>query len=190
MTVISYKILIATCFLIGMISAAPLTILGAAYGKSDVTSKVRAAVKDGSLIISASNDVLGDTFVGNKKSLVIVYRVGNGEPMVLITQEGQVATIMQAIADPRYPSPDNLPSHQDFGILGAAYGLADVTEKVQTLFGKGAKDVFADNSVFGDSWPNNKKTLVIVYASRSGNPTVKIAVEGEHVPTSVFRGIQ
>ena len=187
MTALSYKILIATCFFVSMISAAPLTILGAAYGKSDVTSKVRAAIKDDSLIISASNNVFGDTFPGNKKSLVIVYRIGNDEPIVLITQEGQVATIAHTIND---PSPDNSPSPQDFGILGAAYGLADVTQKVQTLFGKGAKDIFADNSVFGDSWHNNKKTLVVVYASPSGNPTVKIAVEGQHVPTSVFRGIQ
>ena len=190
MTALSYKILIATCFFVGMISAVPLTILGAAYGKSDVTSKVRAAVRAGSLTIPVSNDVFGDSFVGNKKSLVIVYRFGNDEPMVIIGQEGQVVTLVQTSADPRYPSPDNLPSQQDFGILGAAYGLADVTEKVQTLFGKGAKDVFADNSVFGDSWPNNKKTLVVVYASPSGNPVVKIAVEGQHVPTSAFRGIQ
>ena len=188
MTVLSYKILIATCFFVGMISAAPLTILGAAYGKSDVSSQVRAAVKSNSLSITASNDVLGDTFFGSKKALVIVYRYGNDDPIVLVTQEGKKATITQQIAtNLRGSSSDN---SQDFGILGAAYGLADVTEKVQTLFGKGAKDIFADNSVFGDSWPNNKKTLVVVYASPSGNPVVKIAVEGEHVPTSIFRGIQ
>ena len=185
MTVSIFKVLVATCFLVSMMSAR-LTILGAAYGKSDVSSQVRAAIKDSALHIKASNDVFGDSFFGSKKALVIVYKYNNGKPEVLITPEGKKASITENKHKLRHSSHDS----KDVGVLGAAYGLADVTEQVQTLFDQGAKDIYADNSVFSDSWPNNKKTLVVVYASPSGKPTVEIAVEGECIKTAVFGGDQ
>ena len=56
-----------------VVSAKPLTVLGAAYGRSDVTERVRGLIKDQSVSFSADNRTLGDGWVGIRKSLVIVY---------------------------------------------------------------------------------------------------------------------
>ena len=48
-------------------------------------------------------------------------------------------------------------------ILGAAYGPADVTEKVRQIYNGGEKVIKAENSVFGDSWYGVEKTLSISY---------------------------
>ena len=189
MTASIFKVLVATFFLVGIMSAR-LTILGAAYGRSDVSSQVRAAIEGNSLSIEASNDVLGDSFFGNKKALVIVYQRDNNEPEVLITPEGRIASIVLGMSDSFSQNTHNLRHSRhhskDSEILGAAYGLADVTQQVQTLVDQGAEEIDAENSVFGDSWPNTKKTLVVVYSSPSGYPKVKIAVEGECIETYVF----
>ncbi len=50
-----------------------------------------------------------------------------------------------------------------FEILGAAYGPADVTEKVRQLYNGGENVIKAENSVFGDSWYGIVKTLSISY---------------------------
>ena len=61
MSPLNLQILIATCFLVSMMSAVPLNILGAAFGKADVTAQVRSAVKSDFLIITASNQAFGDS---------------------------------------------------------------------------------------------------------------------------------
>ena len=124
MTILSYKMLIAACFLVGMISSSHLNILGAAYGRADVTSQIRSAISNDSLALTASNDILGDSWYGNKKSLVIVYQYDNYRPIILVTAEDQSVSITQNSTD--LQAWDSIYS-QDFGILGAAYGLADVT---------------------------------------------------------------
>ena len=48
-------------------------------------------------------------------------------------------------------------------ILGAAYGPADVSDKVRQLYNGGENVIKAENSVFGDSWVNVVKTLSISY---------------------------
>jgi hypothetical protein len=51
-----------------------LVICGAAYGRSDVTGKIRSLRKDQKLFVKASNDVFGDSWSAENKSLVVVYK--------------------------------------------------------------------------------------------------------------------
>ena len=49
-------------------------------------------------------------------------------------------------------------------ILGAAYGLVDETGNAQSFVTpQGEFNKKADNSIWGDGWPGNEKTLVVVY---------------------------
>ena len=183
MTTLSYKIFIAACFLVGMISSSHLNILGAAYGKADVTDKVRSAINDDSIDITASNDAFGDSWYGTKKSLVIVYQYDDYRPTVLVTPENEDVSITEDSTDLQEWNADY---SQDFGILGAAYGLADVTDELQTLLRDGESEIKASNTVFTDSWVNTEKTLVIVHQNTSGLPVVTIITENQSVDASIF----
>ena len=63
-------------------------------------------------------------------------------------------------------------------ILGAAYGPADVTEKVRSLFDGGVKVIQAENAVFGDSWPGIVKSLHISYRHCEDSKTVTVKEGG------------
>lgn len=71
-----------------------LTILGAAYGRGEVTSKVQSLVVNNNLnIIKANDDVFFDTFPGHTKTTVIVYQYGSNPVMApkITEQDGSVA---------------------------------------------------------------------------------------------------
>ena len=55
----------------------PIIILGAAYGKLDVTSKVHAMIHEGILTFDATNALFTDSWHGVTKTLVIVYSKDN-----------------------------------------------------------------------------------------------------------------
>ena len=63
-------------------------------------------------------------------------------------------------------------------ILGAAYGPADVTEKVRALYNGGVKTIQAENAVFGDSWPGIVKSLHISYRRCDDSKTVTVKENG------------
>jgi hypothetical protein len=78
----------------GSTNPGTLTILGAAYGPSDVTRQVQSLVKDGSTLkFKASNDVFGDTWRGHTKSFVIVYRYGRNTPLMQIAAENSCISV-------------------------------------------------------------------------------------------------
>jgi hypothetical protein len=67
-------------------------------------------------------------------------------------------------------------------VLGASYGLADVTSVVQSKIGFEQNLHFtADNATFGDSWPINRKACVVVSSTPGGSPATLILVEGQSV---------
>src|SRR5262249_6791478 len=75
-----------------------LQIIGAAYGLTDVTTKVAARVNGGaspqSLSILASDSVFGDSWQGTRKSLTVVYRYGDtGNPLVATARQDETLTI-------------------------------------------------------------------------------------------------
>ena len=57
-------------------------ILGAAYGPLDVTDRVASLVRDGQLSIPVNNDTFGDSWQGQSKALVVIYRYGLRMPQV------------------------------------------------------------------------------------------------------------
>jgi hypothetical protein len=159
---------------------ARLTILGAAYGPRIVTGTVSNRVTHyGSLSIPASNGMFGDPWRGIVKTLVVVYQQEGYEPRVAITQERHTMKIYSR-PKPSNPCVPNYISSQ-LRILGAAYGLADVTAKVQALVRYNHLNVAASNAVFGDSWRGIKKTLVVVYRYGRGSYRTKVATEGNRI---------
>jgi len=61
-----------------------------AADKTDVTTKVAAAVSDNKLTISATNDIFGDTAPGVPKKLRIEYRIGDKEQVGEVNEGGQL----------------------------------------------------------------------------------------------------
>ena len=143
----------------------PITILGATYGLADVTNHVADLVKgQDSITIRAQNQVFGDSWFGTVKTLTVVYRIRNGPIKVVTCKENESITIQSS-----------------FQILGATYGPADVTEKVQSLVSGDNLSVQASNSVFGDPWVGNRKHLTVVYADGSEKPKVAFAKENDWI---------
>ena len=64
-------------------------------------------------------------------------------------------------------------------ILGAAYGPCDVTTEIRAMRKEQALSVKASNSVFGNSWSGETKTLVVVYLYDDEPPRVKFVKQNE-----------
>lgn len=81
---------------------------------------------------------------------------------------------------PRPPGCSTAPYHafNALRVVGAAYGLADVTYQVQSMVRNNRLDVVASNGVFGDTWDGNRKTLVVVYQFGNGPYRTEFVTEG------------
>jgi len=157
-----------------------LTILGAAYGRADVTHTVHRRISNyETLSVDASNTIFGDSWHGIEKSLVVVYQHQGYHPRVSITREHHTLNI-DARPEVSNPTTVNHPIHQ-LTIVGAAYGLSEVTSKVRSLVQYEHLDVVASNDVFGDSWFGTWKTLVVVYQYGNGPYRTVIAIEGNRL---------
>ncbi|CAB4015551.1 Hypothetical predicted protein [Paramuricea clavata] len=161
-----------------------LIICGAAYGKANVTEKIRSLRKDRKLSVKASNDVFGDSWYGVKKSLVVVYKYGSNSAQLQVVKEGETLEITPpstTVSDWINQKLRKDKSTLKLNILGAAYGLSDVTAVAQAFLTANQKfDKVASNAVWGDGGLGTKKCLVVVYES-SDNFIVDIAVEGDQM---------
>ena len=101
-----------------------------------------------------------------------MYKYDNCDPDMAIVRENNRLNINSAYR--------HCQSHISNGlrILGAAYGLADVTHKVRSLVRNNRLAVAASNGVFGDSYYGVRKTLVIVYQFGNGPYRTFITTEG------------
>ena len=168
-----------------MISASAsiyLNILGAAYGKKVVTDVVRSYIQGNALTISADDKVFGDTWPGNQKTLVIVYQYGNYKAGTVAVTNGKTVSISP---------PDHIPNSPAYyspqpRLLGAAFGPADVTDKLQALVNQNQAAVSGSDSTFGDSWYGIVKTFVVVYQDDSGTPVTLVLQENQSVDTSLL----
>ena len=149
-----------------------LNIVYAVYGLTDVTDIAKGkATSSGEFDVIAS-DKVWEFKHGNitdwpqkNKTLVVVYTCGN-RYMIDIAVGGQK---MYFTASP--------PLH----ILGAAYGIKDVTEKAMTFVKNCSFSATANDKTFEDRWTWRKKTLVVVYQYGDEKPGVATAKEGEHL---------
>lgn len=159
------------------IGAPPLSILGAAFGNCDVTACVAAPVRNGILEIVVDDQLTKPNVVSQPgAALLVVYRYGSGPIQRRLAAYGSRLRI----------SPDQhraadfvpLPSRPQPGlfILGAAYGLRDVTERARQL---GAGDSFSANADDA-TWVGNEAGvygwLVVIYQVDGGRALVRTAV--------------
>lgn len=74
-------------------------------------------------------------------------------------------------------------------ILGAAYGLAQVTGKIINLVNRGTNpqslSITVSNDLFGDTWNGVVKSLTVVYRYDGGAPRVAVATEGNPLTIGV-----
>lgn len=168
-----------------------LQIIGAVYGLGSVIDTVIDLVDRSttpqSLTVVASNDVFGDTWPGNPKTLTVAYRWGDaGAACVGVVKEGETLTIGQAQYEQAQQLPPVEPSTEPtLTILAANYGPSVVTA---TLAGEidpatQSVQVVADNATFGDSWEGVVKTLVVVSSCTGEVPYVDIVQENQPYET-------
>ncbi|MEA3015346.1 MAG: hypothetical protein QOI38_68 [Sphingomonadales bacterium] len=161
-----------------------LQILGAAYGKADVTGAVAAAVDrnadPNTLAVAADNATFGDSWPGIPKTLTLVCRYGSdGAPVVKVAREGERLAVGAAdhAASLGNPSPETR-SPGFLTLWGASYGPQDVTDKAGAFCGSDqALSLTADNATFGDSWPGVRKACVLVSSYYPQPPVVTITEE-------------
>ena len=145
-------------------SGQPLVILGAAYGIVDVTLKAKSLLlSNGEFNQCASNDIWEDGWKGVTKTLVVVYEYDGLQMLDVVKQNER----MHFIASP------------PMVILGAVYGLVDVTTKVTKLVKNHSLTVTANNSTFSDTWKGNNKTLAVTYQYGEETPIFSIVKEHE-----------
>jgi len=155
----------------------PLSILSAVYGRKEVTEKARTLTSRRQLHVPATDNIFGDSWEGNPKSLVILYQYGLEEPMLSITQELSTANIDYTAGSPRWTDANVV----DLQVLGASYGLHNVTKKLSDLVSRATDTsvmVEASDKVFGDGWISVTKTLVTFYSYGPGTVRTAITVQG------------
>ena len=159
-----------------------MTIIGSAYGLGCRTEKMREIQGNSNqVVVTANNATFGDTWPGNKKSLVVVYQYTGYNPMVAIAPEGQ-----QLVIYPPDYAPQKAQSNASVAlhILGAAYGLGDVTTKANSLISNDKLEITANNSNFPDSWHGVKKSFVAVFQNEEGRPYMLIVKEDTYISVS------
>ena len=152
-----------------------LKILGAAFGPHDVTAKVKDLISDNALTVVASNNIFPNTFPNHIKSLVVVYQYSDESPQTAITEQHSTMNIYYV------PTVKYQPSCNSLIILGAAYGRAEVTSKVQLLVRNNSLDFKANNEIFYDSFNGTTKTFMAVYQYGRQSPEIVTAVEDQEV---------
>jgi hypothetical protein len=161
-----------------------LQIIAASYGLLDVTTKLISLVTEGKqdvARIDASNDNFGDGWHKTTKTLVVVYRYGSkGAPVTQIAQEDRTMVLEKT----SYSAPQNYDysynADKELNILGAAYGLANVTEKVKGMIKNQQLAPFiANNTTFSDTIHGQNKSFVFVYRYRPDRIYLDIVQEGK-----------
>ena len=160
------------------IASPSLSIHGATYGPAPVTKKVVSLVRNRTLNVVANNDTFGDTWHGHTKSLTITYQYGQERPIVEIAKEGSALNIIYTPGSADYLPPTDPTS---LNIVGAAYGLGDVTSNVQALVLNNQLNITANNETFGDTWPGTEKSFTLVYQYGRNNPLLEVAIENDVV---------
>lgn len=173
------------------VNAPPLTILGATFGQVDVTAALAAQVRGGTLEVMADKRLVGhDPWPGVVKTAAVVYRHGgaNVTASVLVVTEQQMLAITPETAQTLSPDAVHFTDLVEVNgepraplglrILGAAYGLTNVTGRAIEQVRDDLLAVRADNATWGGGALNTPKTLMIVYQIDGGRPMLRLATEG------------
>jgi hypothetical protein len=162
-----------------------LNIIVAVYGLQTVTEQIRNLVIDGSpqtLHFTVNNKNAGeDGWVGQKKSLTVVYDYDGGDIRVAAAIEGAPITINpDKLNNQRPVIAEPFAGSNSLSVLAASYGPDDVTYKIKSLISSYNTISFhVDNTVFGDTWYGVAKTLIIVLGNDHQVAAVEIFTERE-----------
>jgi putative heme-binding domain-containing protein len=175
---------IRCALLLTAIAATLFPAAGVAADKTDVTTKVVAAVMDNKLTISVTNETFGDTVPGVPKKLRVEYRIGDREEVGEVPEGGRLEIAA--------------PAGQELVIVKAQYGPADGSkpldytqpaEFLDTLPGFAIEHVLqADVSVNG-SWicmaKDPKGRLLL--GGQNGQPITRVTLsDGKVVKQEVL----
>jgi len=155
-----------------------LNILGASYGKANITDKVRSLVSEAKLNFKVDNAVFGDSLPGRQKSLTIVYQYGYSKPDVVIVKEGDIVNISPS-GHNQQPWSGVLPGR--IGVLGASFGLGNVTANVAAKIQNESINLWCNTQTFGETWANTFKTFTLVYLDVNQCPQTLVYEENQQV---------
>jgi hypothetical protein len=162
-----------------------LNIIVAVYGLQTVTEQISNLVTDGSpqkLHFTVNNKNIGeDGWVGQRKSIMIVYDYDGGDLHVATAIEGEAITIdPDKLGNRRPVIPEPFSGSNSLSVLAASYGPDDVTYKIKSLISSYNTLSFpVDNTLFGDPWYGVAKTLVIVLGKDHEVSAVEVFTERE-----------
>ena len=152
--------------------------MGAVYGREYVTNLMNSKVTQSQTLsnVAPSNSVFGDSWPGVHKTLTVVYKHEGYDPNIVIVRE-HGSLNLNIPSRSRGSNAESTYSGNNLRIIGAAYGLADVTYHVQSMVRNNRLDVSASNSVFGDTYGGVRKTLVVVYRFGNGPYRTRFVTE-------------
>lgn len=141
----------------------PLSVLGATYGPADVTGTVKKHVDvlTQSLDFKVNNATFGNPW-NRRKAFVALLQYDGQVPFMQIAQEND-----QFVC--KYSPPVK--------ILGASWGVTDVSNIVVEKAARGRVVIDANTKVLGDGWVGVDKTLVVIYQYLDQVPQIAIAKE-------------
>ncbi len=163
-----------------------LNIIAAVYGLQTVTEQIRNLITDGSpqtLSFIVNNKSIGeDGWVGQMKSITIVYDYDNGDLHVATAIEGDTISINpDKLGSQRPFIPEPFSGNNSLSVLAATYGPDDVTYKIKSFISSyNTLSFHVDNTTFGDPWYGIAKTLVIVLGKDHDVSAVEIFTEREN----------
>lgn len=161
-----------------------LNILVAVYGLTTVTENINRLINEGTpetLSFTVNNKVIGDDgWLGQRKSITIVYDYDGGDLQIVAAKEGDVININpEKLRTPRLSTPDRF-EYGKLSVLAASYGPDDVTYKVKNLISSyNTLSFVVDNTLFGDTWYGVAKTLVVVLGVEDEIRAVEVFTERE-----------
>ena len=77
-----------------------LNILGAAYGRGEVTDKVKKLIKGNELDFTANDSTLGDTWPHVTKSFTLVYQYGRNQPLQTSVVQNNKVKVEKVVLPP------------------------------------------------------------------------------------------
>ena len=162
-----------------------LNVLAAVYGLKTVTNNITALITDGNpqtLKFTVTNKAIGeDGWKGQRKSITILYNYDGGDLHIAAAKEGDTLTI----GEKEFTRAKSTPAHelaykQKLSVLGATYGIDDITYKIKNLISPYNTLSFkADNNLFGDGWYGVAKTLIIILGHKDQVASVEVFTERE-----------
>lgn len=164
------------------IGAAVLQILGAAYGTVDVTARIATLARRSTLDVVAGPALTSQVpWPPALRTLTVVYRYGDGPARTAVVAEGQSLSIRpDAVPDgtlvPLSPEAQAA-AQRGLNILGASFGLVEVTAAAQARCQSHLLRAVADSASWGEGWAGVAKTLAVVYQIDGGRPLVATAAQ-------------